>query len=79
MADKCLNNSRSPGTDGIPTELYKHKLLQYIHSIVTDAWERESLPAEIEAILGWYRTGFREGKSTVNKTHTSYGKCWKER
>jgi hypothetical protein len=40
MAVKCLNNNQSPGTDGIPAELYKHgetKLLQYIHSIVTDA------------------------------------------
>jgi len=51
MAVKCLNNNRSPGMGGIPTELYKHggtKILQYIHSIVTDAWERESLPAEWE-------------------------------
>jgi sorting nexin-29 len=113
MAVKCLNNNRSPGTDGIPAELYKHggtKLLQYIHSIVTDAWERESLPAEweegiicpiykkggclrcgvmllntvykmfskilserlrpkIEAILGWYQTGFQEGKSTIDQIH----------
>jgi hypothetical protein len=51
MAVKCLNNNQSPGTDGIPAELYKlggTKLLQYIHSIVIDAWERESLPAEWE-------------------------------
>jgi sorting nexin-29 len=37
--------------DGIPAELYKHggtKLLQHIHNIVTDAWERELLPAEWE-------------------------------
>jgi hypothetical protein len=39
MAVKCLNNNQSHGTDGISTELYKRggtKLLQYIHSIVTD-------------------------------------------
>jgi hypothetical protein len=37
MAVKSLNNNRSPG---IPAELYKHgatKLLQHVHSIVTDA------------------------------------------
>jgi hypothetical protein len=49
MAVKRLNNNRFPGMDGIPAELYKHgctKLIQHIHSIVTDAWERELLPAE---------------------------------
>jgi sorting nexin-29 len=103
--------------DGIPAELNKHggtKLLQHIHSIVTDAWERESLPAEwegvicpiykkrdclrcenyrgitllntvykifskilserlrpkIEVILGWYQTGFQEGKGTIDQIHT---------
>jgi sorting nexin-29 len=118
MAVKSLNNNRSPGMDGIPAELYKHgctKLLQHIHSIVTDVWERELLPAEweegiicpiykkgdrlrcenytrisllntaykifskilserlrnkIEAILGWYQTGFREGKGTIDQMHT---------
>jgi hypothetical protein len=38
--------------DGIPAELYKHggtELLQHMHSIVTDARERELLPAEWEA------------------------------
>jgi hypothetical protein len=51
MAVKSLNNNRSPGMDGIPAELYKHgetKLLQHIHSIVTEDWERELLPAEWE-------------------------------
>jgi sorting nexin-29 len=82
---------------------------------VTDAWEKESLPAEweegiicsmykkgdcfrcenykgvtllntvykifskilserlrpkIEAIVGWYQTGFREGESTIDQIHT---------
>jgi sorting nexin-29 len=118
MAVKSLNNNRSPGMDGIPAELYNHvgtKLLQNIHSNVTDALERELLPAEweegiicptykkgdhlkcknyrgitildtvykifskilsdrlrpkIEAILGWYQTGFREGKGTIDQIHT---------
>jgi sorting nexin-29 len=104
--------------DGIPAELYKHggtKLLQHIHNIVTDAWERELLPAEwekgiicliykkgdrlrcenyrgitllstvykifskilcerlrpkVEAILGWYKTEFWEGKGRMDQIHT---------
>jgi hypothetical protein len=30
----------------------------------------ERLRPEIEAILGWYRTGFREGKGTIDQIHT---------
>jgi hypothetical protein len=61
MAVKCLNNNQSPGPDGISAELYKYgrtKLLQYIHSTVTDAWERESLPAQWEeGIICIYKKG----------------------
>jgi hypothetical protein len=63
MAVKSLNNHGSPGMDGIPAKLYKHggnKLLQHIHSIVTDAWERELLPAEWEegSICPIYKKGY---------------------
>jgi len=49
MAVQSMNNNKSPGTDNVPTELYKKRgglLLNKIHSLIKGMWREEKMPTD---------------------------------
>ena len=49
QAIKCLKNNKSPGPDGIPSELIKEggqPLHRRLHDLIKTAWNQEQIPAE---------------------------------
>jgi hypothetical protein len=50
-------------------DLYICTLLSTVYKIFSKIMS-ERLRPKIEAIVGWYQTGFREGKGTIDQIHT---------
>ena len=51
---KTLKNNKSPGTDGIPAEVFRYggnELLEALHRIIQDCWVTETVPTDWKSSL----------------------------